>query len=207
MRHLTWNLRTAATAAAVGVACMNAAGAPPPSQAQRQTAASASTQPAAQVPAVLPDIAVTNAWIGPGDPPPELYALLGRNPWVGETITLGCEIAITGNVPANSFQVAWVVDGVNTCGEGDWTLNNPPVCAFTWPFPTGTQAALTYVPHAAGTHTFKCDADTGHQVQESHEGNNSRTITFTAVARAAELGPLIRKTLTRSPYGLKLRVP
>ncbi len=183
--------------------CVSAAGGPPPSPRAERPGA---VQPVAHAP-LWPDLVVTNAWIGPGDPPPGLYALLGRSPWVGETVTLGCEVAIKGNVRPNSFKVAWVVDGAKTCGEGDWTLGNAPACEFTWPFSNGAQAAITWVPHTAGAHTFECRVDTAHEVRESDEVNNVRGVGFSVIARAKELGPLTAKPLPKSPYGLKLRTP
>jgi len=199
------SLRTVAVAlAACALFALAVTAAPPPPQSQRQVVGSPSTAPAALH---LPDIAVTNAWIGPGDPPPNLQALLGRNPWVGEMITLGCEITITGQVPANTFTVSWWVDGVKTCGEGTWQLQDPPLCEYTWPFATGTQVALTYVPHTAGPHVYSCKADTGKQVAEFPESNNHRDVPFTAAMKPQALGPVNLKLVPKSALGPKLKHP
>jgi hypothetical protein len=151
---------------------------------------------------IKPDIRVQEIWIGPGSD--NQFAALGRNPRVGETISLGCELAISG-VVASGWKMAWYIDGTETCGEGQFSLQGEPVCEFSWPFTTGNKAFLSYVPHEMGTHTYACRVDVGNAVAESNEQNNVKQTTFTVSKSLLRPGvPVIEKPvlhqLKRGPF-------
>jgi hypothetical protein len=182
---------------ACGFALVAFAAPPDPAKAEREINA---TRPhAAGAYQLLPDISVSSVWLGKGDVG-HGFEPLGHNPLVGEQISLVCDVGISGTVPRMAFKMAWYVDGAKTCGEGTETVQNPPTCEFTWPLEVGQKLFVSYVPHQAGTHTYKCAADIGNQVKERNENNNSKTISFTVVGRP--LAAPIPMSATQKPKSM-----
>ncbi len=164
--------------AALGLAAVTrvAPAAPPPppssSSAKPQTGTAAGGQHQ-----IVPDVRVNSAWIADG-PVTDAWTPLPANPtvWVGETIWLGCDVGITGTIPPLAFKMAWYIDGQKTCGEGIDSLPNAPVCEFAYSITVGHKVIMSYVPHAAGAHTYRCAVDIGNQLAESNESNNSSAV-------------------------------
>ncbi len=170
----------------------------PPQPSPRPGAVSPGVPAAAKQP--LPDISVNAAWIGSAanaDPAP-----LGPNPTVGvgETVVLGCDVGISGSVPAGAFKVEWFVDGAPVC-SGEFS---PPECAWAYPLTHGNEVCRTYVVQAAGPHTYRCAADRARQVAERNESNNvSQWVRFTAVATSAPRPPVAQRWLASAPRTLR----
>ncbi len=153
-------------------------GAPPSTQAKQPPPAIATVGPAGGL-QLAPDIAVTAARVlhlvgGHWAPLPA-----GVQVPTGQAILLQCDIAIAGLVKANSFNIAWYLDGVKTCGEWYAGLHNAPLCEYTWPLSTGGSPYIANAPGGPGPHTFKCVADVGNRVSERTEQNNSASVQFT----------------------------
>ncbi len=128
---------------------------------------------------VAPDVSVTAARVlhftgGHWEPLPP-----GVQVPTGQAILLQCDIGIAGVVPAKSFNIAWYLDGVKTCGEWFAGLHNAPLCEYTWPLSTGGSPYIANNPGGPGPHTFKCVADVGNKVSERSEDNNSAEAQFT----------------------------
>ncbi len=154
----------------------------PPSSAQAAGAGQVGTV----VSALGPDLRVPSVWIGPGTGDP--FAALGRDLWVGETVSLICDVRMTAGAPTG-WAIAWYIDGQKTCGEGVCTTN--PTCEWPWPLTEGTTAYINYVPHVAGPHTYRCVVDIHNTVTESKEGNNAAQVSFTARLRPLDGTPLV----------------
>ncbi len=193
MRGMAGCARAVALTMTVGAFGVQLNAAPPPTVIPDHPPNAAAATAAAGHYQLAPDILVNSVWIG-GGIINQAFTPFGRDPKVGETIYLGCDIGIKGTVPALAFKVAWYIDGAKTCGEGSDTVQNPPVCEFAWPLTVGTKVFITYVPHQAGTHTYKCAVDVGNQVAERSESNNSREMTFKAL-RTFSVAPPAAKTL------------
>ncbi len=148
-----------------------------------------------------PNLSVGAVWIGSGTG--DRFAPLGRNPRLGETVSLVCRVAMTGS-PEAGWRLAWVVDGVRTCGEGRYAVTQRD-CLYPWPMDTGTEVFVDWVGHALGSHTFSCVVDAGGAVKESSETDNSKAVTFSV---AGPLHGLSRERLpvTRAPLGPSLRL-
>ena len=158
--------------------------------------------------AVKPDLVVRAVWLGQGTG--DRFAQLGRNPKVGETVSLVCDPLVVRSVPPG-WKIAWYVDGQKKCGEGQFTLTNAPECEFAWPFAEGTPVFIDWVPHQTGTHTYRCAVDVGNAVNEANESNNSKQVSFTVAAAALPtvtppLAPPAPGAAKPGPF-LKLRPP
>lgn len=198
MRRTTWFAWVVASALVAGGLSAYAAGAPPePGQPAHRTDAVTTGAAAGQY-QLVPDIVVNSVWIGKGDVG-KAFTPLGHNPSVSEPISLGCDVGISGTVAREAFKIAWYVDGVKTCGEGADTVQNPPVCEFTWPLAVGRKVFISYVPHQAGTHIFKCAVDVGNQVTERKETNNSQEVSFTVRAALSGTIPVHRTPVMPKP--------
>jgi hypothetical protein len=198
VRRTTWFGWVVAFALAAGGVSAYAAGAPPePGQPANRPQAATTGAAAGQV-QLVPDIVVKSVWIGKGAVG-QAFTPLGHNPSVGEPISLGCDVGISGTVAREAFKIAWYVDGVKTCGEGADTVQNPPVCEFTWPLAVGQKVFISYVPHQAGTHLYKCAVDVGNQVTERKETNNSQELSFTVRAALSGTTPAHRTPVIPRP--------
>lgn len=150
----------------------------------RPTPPSSAVAPAAQQagPAVAvrrPDLSVASVWLGKGTAThtDERFEPLGRSPWVGEKVSLVCDVRMSPAAPGG-WSIAWYIDGQITCGEGDFMIHTPN-CEFTWSFSGGTTAFIDYVPHTPGSHTYRCAVDVHNAIQESSEANNAKQVSFT----------------------------
>ncbi len=166
----------AAFVAAVCVPCLGLAAPPPPLV--RQPSRPIATLGPAGTMQMAPDVAVTAARVlhftgGHWAPLPP-----GVQVPTGQAILLQCDIAVAGPVKANSFNIAWYLDGVKTCGEWYAGLHNAPLCEYTWPLTTGGSPYIANSPGGPGPHTFKCAVDVGGQVSERSEQNNSAEAQF-----------------------------
>ena len=204
MRGPAWRVRTLALTMTVGVfgAYLNAA--PPPTVIRNHPPNTSPGTAAAEHSQLAPDVLVNAVWIG-GGAITNAFTPLGHDPDVGDTIYLGCDIGIKGTVPSLAFKVAWYIDGAKTCGEGPDTVQNPPVCEYPWPLTVGTKVFITYVPHQAGVHTYKCGVDVGNQVAERNETNNSREMTFRALQTFSPVNPKIKRVTPGLVLGPKLQ--
>ncbi len=168
-------------AALVAAVCRPTPGlaAPPPPQVRQAPAPIGTVGPAGGL-QVAPDISASAAQVlhftgGHWAPlPPDVPVP------IGPAILLQCQIGVAGLVKANSFNVAWYVDGVKTCGEWFAGLHNAPLCEFTWPTTQGGTTYIAYGVSTPGPHTFKCVADVGNRVSERSEQNNSAQTSFSA---------------------------
>ncbi len=179
MRGSRWVMCVMLVALAGAMPGASAAGGPPPNP-TRQSSSTLTGTAAPGLHQLQPDILVKSVWIG-GGALSQAFTPLEFAPRVGETISLGCEIVISGSVPSKAFKVVWYIDGAKTCGEGAFTVQNPPICEFAWPFTVGAKAYISYVVRQAGAHTYRCAADVGNQVAERKEDNNSGQASFTVV--------------------------
>ncbi len=176
-RKTTLACLAATLVAAACLPCPSLA-APPPLQKQRPPLPGTTPGPAGGM-QLAPDVAVTAARVlhftgGHWAPLPA-----GVQVPTGQAILLQCDIAVAGLVKANSFNIAWYLDGVKTCGEWYAGLHNAPLCEYTWPLSTGGSPYIANAPAGPGPHTFKCVADVGNRVSERSEQNNSAEAQFT----------------------------
>jgi hypothetical protein len=189
--RVTFGVTVVLAAAALAVTALPAAAAPPPPPSKDPAKPVADhVQPGSH--ALRPDISVKSAWIGAG-PVSQAWTPLPANPtvWAGDTIWLGCDVGISGSIPPQAFKMAWYIDGQKTCGEGIDSLSNAPVCEWTYSISVGHQVLMSYVPRAAGTHTYRCAVDIANQVDERNESNNS----------SADLPFRVARKLTARPAG------
>jgi len=201
---MVWHAAMALTA---GILCVSAAGTPPkPGSAQAPARINMAGTAVKATPTPWPDITVKRVWVGPEQPPAGLNTAVGSNVQEGATITLGCEIGISGTVAPNSFYVKWSVDGVKTCGDGPWALANPPTCEFRWSLPTGALASITYISRTPGAHTYFCEANLDPQqahVEEAKVGNNWKQTSFTTI-KLLSPPPVGTKPVPMAPHGPRL---
>ncbi len=186
---------TATAAVLVALASLAVAAPPPPHSKDTGKSAAGHGQPGSH--ALVPDISVKSAWIGAG-PVSQAWTPLPANPTVpaGDTIWLGCDVGISGSIPPLAFKMAWYIDGQKTCGEGSDSLPNAPLCEWTYSITVGHQVIMSYVPRAAGTHTYRCAVDIANQVAERNESNNT----------SADLPFRVSRRLTAHPEAERLRV-
>lgn len=201
-------LVTVLAAIVVASAARVAAAAPPQTQPQDPAKAGALVhQPGSHE--LLPDVSVVSAWIAAG-PVSEAWTPLPANPtvWAGDTIWLGCEVGISGSVPALGFKMDWTIDGQKTCGEGIDSLQNPPACEWTYPTTIGHKVIMSYVPHAAGNHTYRCAVDIAGQVAERNESNNSSAELPFKVVQKLNASSAVGKISVQAPKtGPRLHAP
>jgi hypothetical protein len=163
--------RITAIAVAGAVLAAAAQGAPPSHRTKSQSAQPV-RPPGATVPVgTLPNIKIAEAWLGPGTG--DRFAYLGALR-LGETISLVCDVELYRN-PEPGWHLAWIVDGVTTCGEGTFTVTGPP-CEYAWNFSTGAAVFIDYVFHTPGSHTYKCEAVPSTTGRESTKSDNAKTV-------------------------------
>lgn len=158
---------------------------PSPARADnRPTPPSSAVAPAAQqagpaIAARRPDLSVASVWLGKGTAThtDERFEPLGRSPWVGEKVSLVCDVRMSDSAPSG-WSIAWFIDGQVTCGEGDFMIHTPS-CEFSWSLSGGTTVFIDYVAHTPGSHKYRCAVDIHDAVHESSESNNAKQISFT----------------------------